>query len=130
MVPGQNTVAPASSDSSSDPPARVDVALAVHQVVRCKWSLQILAQVRNGVHRPGAIRRACRGLSTKVMNERLTRMLRLGILERVAYPEIPPRVEYRLSRFGRRFLTILNAIDRLQSAVDESGPEADVHRRR
>ncbi|MEP0846639.1 MAG: winged helix-turn-helix transcriptional regulator [Phycisphaerae bacterium] len=98
-------------------PAPLDVAQAVHAVVRCKWSLQILAQVRRGVRRPGAIRRACPRLSTKVLNERLQKMLRFGILERAAFPEIPPRVEYRLTSFGRRFVAILDAIDRLQASV-------------
>lgn len=105
------------------PPAPVDVAQAVHAVVRCKWSLQILAQVRRGVRRPGAIRRACPRLSTKVLNERLRKMLRFGILDRAAFPEIPPRVEYRLTSFGRRFVAILDAIDRLQASVQNAPAE-------
>lgn len=110
------TVLPAQPREGA-PPAPVDVAQAVHAVVRCKWSLQILAHVRRGVRRPGAIRRACPGLSTKVLNERLRKMLRFGILERAAFPEIPPRVEYRLTSFGRRFVAILDAIERLQASV-------------
>jgi DNA-binding HxlR family transcriptional regulator len=59
------------------------------------------------------------GISTKVLNERLRKLVRLGIVERRAYPEIPPRVEYRLSRFGRRFTRILDAVESLQQELGE-----------
>jgi len=99
----------------------VCVAEAVESIVRCKWSLQLLGQIRRGITRPGALVRACPGLSTKVLNERLAKMMRFGILERVAFPEVPPRVEYRLTDLGGRFVSILDAIDELQSDVDGSG---------
>lgn len=98
-------------------PAR-DVAAMVESIVGCKWSLHVLDLVRRGVNRPGAMTRAVRGLSTKVLNERLTKMLLFGILERTAYPEVPPRVEYRFTDFGRRFLSILDRIEELQRGVD------------
>ncbi|GIK23540.1 MAG: hypothetical protein BroJett005_29540 [Ignavibacteriota bacterium] len=99
---------------------RVCIAEAVESIVGCKWSLQVLSRIRRGVTRPGALVRACPGLSTKVLNERLTKMIRFGILERVAYPEVPPRVEYRLTPLGGRFVRILDAIDELQSRVDQA----------
>ena len=42
------------------------------------------------------------------------RMVGLGVLERVVFAEVPPRVEYRLTPFGERFLPILDSIDGLQ----------------
>ena len=86
----------------------------VESIIGCKWSLQVLSQVRNGTNRPGAMVRTTEGLTTKVLNERLAKMLRFGILEKVSYPEIPPRVEYRFTEFGRRFLKVLDAIEALQ----------------
>jgi DNA-binding HxlR family transcriptional regulator len=97
---------------------RVCIAEAVESIVRCKWSLQLLGQIRRGVTRPGALVRACHGLSTKVLNERLARMIRFGILERVVFPEVPPRVEYRLTDLGGRFVKILDAIEELQLHAD------------
>lgn len=99
---------------------RVCVSEAVESIVGCKWSLQVLSRIRRGVTRPGALVRACPGLSTKVLNERLAKMIRFGILERVAFPEVPPRVEYRLTDLGRQFVKILDAIDELQSRVDQA----------
>ena len=63
----------------------------------------------------GAIERATPGLTAKVLNERLSKMVRYRILERESYPEVPPRVEYRLSAFGERFVQILDQVDALQA---------------
>jgi len=99
---------------------QVCIAEAVESIVRCKWSVQLLGRIRRGVTRPGALVRACPGLSTKVLNERLAKMIRFGILERVPYPEVPPRVEYRLTDLGGRFVKILDAIEKLQLHADAS----------
>lgn len=80
----------------------------------CKWSMAVLGAVRDGVNRPGAIERSFEGLTTKVLNERLRKLVRYGVLERVAFPEVPPRVEYRMTEFGRRFLKILDLIRELE----------------
>jgi DNA-binding HxlR family transcriptional regulator len=62
------------------------------------------------------------------MNERLRKMIRFGIVERIVFGEKPPiEVEYVLTPFGRRFIGILEEVRRLQEAVDHgtvSGPEA------
>ena len=97
--------------------ARPTVAAMLESILGCKWSLQVLSQVRAGVHRPGELERACSGISTKVLNERLRKLVRFGILERHSYPEIPPRVEYCFTSFGERFLAVVDAVDRLQEEL-------------
>ena len=86
----------------------------VESIIGCKWSLHVLSQVRSGTNRPGAMVRTTDGLSTKVLNERLAKMLRFGIVEKVSYPEVPPRVEYHLTDFGRRFLRVIDEVEALQ----------------
>lgn len=90
-----------------------DVRRIVEDVVGCKWTLHVLAQVREGVNRPGQLVRTAEGLTTKVLNERLSKLVRFGVLEKVSYPEVPPRVEYHLTTFGTRLNTVLDAIDAL-----------------
>ncbi len=80
----------------------------------CKWTLHVLEQVRRGVHRPGQLERTADGLTTKVLNQRLTKLMKFGILGRESFPEIPPRVEYRLTPFGEEFLSVLDQISALQ----------------
>lgn len=89
----------------------------VEDVVGCKWSLSVLHLVRRGINRPGAMERSVEGLTTKVLNERLRKLVSYGILDRQAYPEIPPRVEYQLTSFGSRFVTILDAIEELDQQL-------------
>lgn len=98
----------------------IPVSEMVESIVGCKWSLHVLAQIRRGVHRPGALARSAEGLTTKVLNERLAKMTRFGILERIAYPEVPPRVEYRLTEFGKKFTGLLDEVERLQRDVANS----------
>lgn len=94
--------------------ARPSVAGMVENIVGCKWSLRVLALVREGVNRPGAMEHAVDGLTAKVLNERLKKLTRYGILDKTVYPESPPRVEYRLTDFGRQFSALLDEIAALE----------------
>lgn len=103
-----------------NPHDRASVAETVEAVFGCKWSLRILNLIREGTHRPGQIQRALTGLTPKVQSYYFQRMLGLGILEKISYPQVPPRVEYRLSSFGLRFMPILDAIAALQREIEEN----------
>jgi DNA-binding HxlR family transcriptional regulator len=91
-----------------------NVSHIVEHTLGCKWMLEVLRLIRIGVNRPGAMTRATEGLTTKVLNERLSDLVQFGIVEKVAYPEIPPRVEYELTDFGSRFVEILDVIEKLE----------------
>lgn len=95
-----------------------DVAATVEAVFGCKWSLRILELIRQGVCRPGAIERELEGLTPKVQTYYFRRMEALGILDRVVYAEVPPRVEYHLTEFGLHFLPILDSIAELQRELN------------
>lgn len=96
------------------------VTYMVENVVGCKWSLTVIDLVRHGVNRPGEMEHAVPGLSAKVLNERLRKLLRFGIVEKHSYPETPPRVEYSLTDFGMRFAKILDSIHALELPVQET----------
>jgi DNA-binding HxlR family transcriptional regulator len=94
----------------------VGAARMVEDIVGCKWSLTVLGLVAGGVSRPGAMQRRVAGLTAKVLNERLRKLQRYGIIERQVFAEVPPRVEYTLTAFGRRFDGVLGEI----AALDKS----------
>lgn len=98
--------------------SKKNAARILEDILGCKWSLRILAAIRRDICRPGSLTRAIDGLSTKVLNERLSKMVRYGILERHAFAEIPPRVEYRLTDTGLRIVDILDRVDALQRDFD------------
>ncbi len=92
----------------------------VEDVLKCKWTLTVLDLVRQGTHRPGAMVRNTPGLTTKVLNERLHKLQKFGVLERSVFPEKPPRVEYRLTALGRKLDVVLDGITDLQKEIDGS----------
>ncbi len=98
-------------------------AAMVEYIVGCKWSIRILTSIRQGVDRPGAITRSIDGLTTKVQGDCLSKMVGFGILKRIAYGEIPPRVEYKLTNFGQRFISILDAVAQLQQEIDAASQQ-------
>lgn len=87
----------------------------VEDIVGCKWSLTVLDLVSRGVARPGAMQKRVAGLTTKVLNERLKKLVRFKIVERRVFAEVPPHVEYMLTPFGERFNVVLREI----AALDE-----------
>lgn len=101
------------------------VTVMVENLAGCKWSLHILACVRAGVNRPGAMTRSLQGLTTKVQNDCLRKMVSYGILRRRSFPEVPPRVEYELTPFGTRFVAILDAVEELQRELKSTRHDAD-----
>ncbi len=96
----------------------VSVARMVEDIVGCKWSLSVIKAVRNDIVRPGEIQKSIHGISTKVLNERFNKMMKYGVLEKTIYPEVPPRVEYQLTDFGRKFVALLDQIDALQVELE------------
>ena len=52
-----------------------------------------------------------------MLNERLVKLVRFGILDKASYPEMPPCVEYRITDFGREFARLLDEVDRLEQRI-------------
>jgi DNA-binding HxlR family transcriptional regulator len=98
---------------------RATVPEIVEDVLGCKWTIHVLLQIREGINRPGALVRTSRGLTTKVLNERLSKLVRFGVLEKASYPEIPPRVEYRFTPLGKRLNHVLDEIRHMQQDIDD-----------
>jgi DNA-binding HxlR family transcriptional regulator len=93
----------------------VSVKFMVEDVVGCKWSITVLDMLEQGINRPGKMTRDQDGLSTKVLNERLKKLLKYGVISKNEFNEIPPRVEYHFTDFGQKFLKIIKSIRELES---------------
>lgn len=89
----------------------------VEVIYGCKWSLTVYQLLVNGINRPGEMVRSVEGLTTKVLNECLRKNLEFGIIERIAYNEVPPRVEYMVTPFGTKFIRILDELEKLQGEI-------------
>ena len=95
----------------------------VETIYGCKWSLTVYQLLSQGINRPGEMVRSVEGLTTKVLNDCLRRNTRFGILERLTYNEVPPRVEYKVTPFGERFIRVLDELETLQLEIDTENQE-------
>lgn len=81
--------------SSRCPSRRVMAVLAE------KWSLLVVSALADGPMRTAEIRRRVDGVSEKMLIQTLRKLEMFALISRRSYPEIPPRVEYRLTPLGR-----------------------------
>ena len=84
----------------------------------CKWSLTVYQLLADGINRPGEMVRSIEGLTTKVLNQCLRKNTEFGILERISYNEVPPRVEYEVTDFGAKFMKVLDELEKLQREIE------------
>ena len=76
----------------------LDAALVV---LGGKWKPLILYHLAHGTRRYGELRRAIGGVSDKVLIQQLKELQADGIISRLDYGEIPPKVEYSQTVFGK-----------------------------
>ncbi len=93
-------------------------ARMVETIVGCKWSITVYHLIDNGINRPGKMVKSVEGLTTKVLNFCLKKNIEFGIWQRNTFNEIPPRVEYLVTEFGTKFISILSELDKLQQQID------------
>ncbi len=86
----------------------------------CKWSLPILWQLRDGPRRPSALRAQIRGISPKILTERLMVLIAHGLVQRIDRSVRTRLVDYHLTPLGLRFAEHLAAVDQLMHDLDRS----------
>ncbi len=73
----------------------------VINVIGDKWSILIIGTVGNfGVLRFTELKKKLEGVSPKTLAEKLRRLERAGLVRRESFNEVPPRVEYSLTKGG------------------------------
>ena len=82
----------------------------LEDVVGCKWSAAVLGAIGRGVKRPGQLERFIPGISTKVLNERLRKLLDYKLVTRSEFAGKIARVEYGLTATGRELSDIIERI--------------------
>ena len=92
----------------------------IEDVVGCKWSAAVVAAISRGVTRPGQLERFIPGISTKVLNERLHKLLDYGLITRTEIRERIPRVEYQLTSVGRKLTLLIEQLNDLDEELAHS----------
>jgi len=84
-----------------------------------KWKPIIINVIGTRTIRFGQLDAIIPHITRKVLTEQLKELEEDGLLERIAFKELPPRVEYNLSEKGLAFLPILEAIKEWQGKFEE-----------
>ena len=81
------------------------------QLIGNKWKLLILRNlIYNGTQRFTDFAKTIPGISKKVLTDNLRALEDDGLVDREAFAEVPPRVEYSLSDLGKTLKPILDAM--------------------
>lgn len=75
-----------------------------------KWTLYIIATLKDGPVRFNELRRRIDGISQRMLTITLRGLERDGLVKRTLFPTIPPRVDYELTDVGRTLLAPVMAL--------------------
>lgn len=75
-----------------------------------KWKAAILWYLQEGTWRYSDLRKKLVTISERILIRDLKSLEGLGLIERRAYAEVPPRVEYRMTPYGQTLMPLLAAI--------------------
>ena len=84
---------------------------ATIDVIGGKWKPVILCHLQNnGLMRTSALKRAIPTITQKMLTQQLRELEKDGIINRIVYDQVPPKVEYDLSEYGQTLGNILSSL--------------------
>src|ERR671929_828339 len=99
------------------------------EIVCGKWTLLLVRELSEGRSRFCELERSLVGISPRTLSLRLRALEEEGIVERVTYPAVPPRVEYALTEKGLALIPIIEDMrtygERWLGAACTTEPAAD-----
>jgi DNA-binding HxlR family transcriptional regulator len=110
------------ADYAVGSPARLALNVLAH-----RWTLSIVLALKPGPLRFTELRRVVPGVTAQVLTSSLRELERDGIVTRQQFAEVPPRVEYQLTRLGASLCEPARAI---RTWADKHGPDVLDARRR
>lgn len=95
-------------DKNTLPTCPVEITLSL---IGDKWKVLIMRDLFTGTKRFGELKKSLNGISQKVLTANLRNMEDNGIISRVVYAEVPPRVEYSLTTLGLSMKPIIDTME-------------------
>jgi DNA-binding HxlR family transcriptional regulator len=75
-----------------------------------RWTVLVIVELAKGTRRFRELERAIPGISQRMLTLTTRRLCRDGLVERTAYPTVPPQVDYRLTETGRGLAGMIGAL--------------------
>lgn len=94
-------------DQNAEGDSPVKIAL---NIICGTWKAVILQELRAGTLRHSELKRSIPRISQNILTKQLRELEGEGLVERISYQEIPPRVEYSLTSFGKEAEPVLDAL--------------------
>jgi DNA-binding HxlR family transcriptional regulator len=107
------------------PSAYCPVFQGAIELIGRRWSGAIIRALLSGSVRFGDVLARVPNLSDRLLSERLRELEAAGIVTRTVYPEVPVRIEYRLTDKGLELEAIVSAIDEWAGRWSEQGEHPD-----
>jgi DNA-binding HxlR family transcriptional regulator len=82
------------------------------EVIGGKWKPVILFHLTFGKKRNGELKRLIPDVAQKVLTQQLGELVEVGIVARISYNQVPPKVEYELTEYGWSLKDILHLMCR------------------
>jgi DNA-binding HxlR family transcriptional regulator len=82
----------------------------VGEVLYGKWKIRLLWFINEGHKRPSELQRKIPDASRRVLNIQMKELEQHGLVVKVIYPQVPPKVEYSLTDFGKTLIPVISAL--------------------
>lgn len=83
---------------------------ATLEVIGGKWKCVILCHLTHGKMRTSELKRVMPSITQKMLTQQLRELEEDGIVNRITYNQVPPKVEYELTEYGRSLKPILDSL--------------------
>ncbi|GMG73322.1 hypothetical protein ShirakiTB12_17900 [Priestia megaterium] len=83
---------------------------AALEVIGGKWKVVILCHLILGTRRTGELKRLMPGITQKMLTQQLRELEEDGMITRFIYNQVPPKVEYSLTKYGQSLKDILDSL--------------------
>jgi DNA-binding HxlR family transcriptional regulator len=76
-------------------------------IIGGRWKPAILCRLSHGTMRYNELKKSIDGISERMLVAQLRELEKDAVIERIVYPEVPPRVEYKLTALGKSMKPML-----------------------
>ena len=81
------------------------------QLIGDKYKSLILFHLKDGEMRSGELQKSIDGISNRMFTFSIRALERDGLVSRTVYPEVPPKVVYKLTEAGKSIIPIILELD-------------------
>lgn len=93
------------------PPKKYNISVeATLEVIGGKWKCVILCHLTHGKKRTSDFKRLMPNITQKMLTQQLRELEDDGIVNRIVYNQVPPKVEYELTPYGDSLRPILDSL--------------------